>query len=657
MSKKNILIFIYCLAAVFSFFAGVVLAGDNRLPVLLTSTAGFLLFAAAGFKFRREFINERIGREEQLYSVVSNSGAVFFMADTHGGLIYADNGCRSLEKKISPDCSTSEFSSIFPYLHEESKFISLREQLGSEGGVCRFETEHDCPTGQRIVLSHTLQELYAPDGCVCALAGTIRDISVLREAQDALAKEGRYFDAVLDGVEEAVFVYDLEGNLLKVNKRVADFAGTGDPELCRGINLHNYLAPHVSDAAMQGVRDIIGSGKDCCLQIPVTNSSGEKVLLDVRNYLCRDESGNPEAIVGFARRASRQTEHHETDIVKGDSSMMQILCHELRTPLAGIIGSLHVLDTKVHDPEAKEYIQKCVVSVERFKNVVNSSLKGLAGSPDEAEKESLDPAACFGKAVELFLPAVSIQNRNITLSIGSGLPEAVFCRRNSLPQALFSLINKGLEFFPDSDISAGVKMCAAFEGCPSIAFYVSGYRHNASTEDNIYVESLENAAGTIGAELYFEPGATTEFGFKIPVAPDGSNKAKDIESVQDLRIMLAEDDISSQVFMRRKLESWGHMVRTASTGVEVINYMKEHEYDLVLMDLQMPEMNGFDAIASIRECESPRNRIPIIVMSAYGRESDFERMSDLGVDDYIVKPVSTDDLEKALERLVSLGRL
>lgn len=99
MSKKNILISIYCLAAFFSFFAGVVLAGDNRLPVLLTSTAGFLLFAAAGFKFRREFIKERIGREEQLYSVVSNSGAVFFMADTHGGLIYVDNGCRSLEKK------------------------------------------------------------------------------------------------------------------------------------------------------------------------------------------------------------------------------------------------------------------------------------------------------------------------------------------------------------------------------------------------------------------------------------------------------------------------------------------------------------------------------------------------------------------------------
>ncbi|GKT29003.1 response regulator [Aduncisulcus paluster] len=108
--------------------------------------------------------------------------------------------------------------------------------------------------------------------------------------------------------------------------------------------------------------------------------------------------------------------------------------------------------------------------------------------------------------------------------------------------------------------------------------------------------------------------------------------------------------------MRKKLEGWGHSVRTASTGVEVLNHINSEEFDLVLMDLQMPEMNGFDAISSIRTGSPEVQELPIIVMSAYGRESDFKKMSDLGVNDYIAKPVSTEELEKPLHDLESWDR-
>ncbi|WP_419778595.1 response regulator [Maridesulfovibrio sp.] len=341
-----------------------------------------------------------------------------------------------------------------------------------------------------------------------------------------------------------------------------------------------------------------------------------------------------------------------------DPALMQILCHEMRTPLAGMIGSLHVLDKMNIGPEAREYVRKCTLSAERFKDAVNNLLSGMSGSFDPSEKEFIDPSACIGKAVELFVPATSIQNRNINLSICSGVPETIFCDRKGLSQALFCLINNGLELFPNSDISVGLRLTSNedADSDSALAFYVSGTGCNSLPEHEIFVECLQLTTEGIGADLYFESEPRIEIGFKVKVKQSGKSVSDVERPVHSLRIMLAEDDISSQVFMRKKLENWGHLVRTATNGWEVINCMADQDYDLVLMDLQMPEMNGFDAIAAIREKESPDKRIPIIVMSAYGRESDFQRMSDLGVDDYIAKPVNTEMLRKSMERLEELGR-
>ncbi|NDV25781.1 response regulator [Desulfovibrio sp. JC010] len=649
-------ILIRCLLGVLFLACALFFAGDNWLPVLLVSAAGLFLIVHGGLKLRDAFLDERSFREEQLYSVVGNSGAAFYMTGPCGKLLFADGNCRSLERKLAAGSVDKDCPILLSHLADESAILDIQAKLSSGEGIYEFQTEHNIPGGERLVLNHTLQEIYSADGSVSALAGTIRDVSPQHDACNALAREERYLETVMNGADEAVFVHDLEGNFLKVNKVFSDFAGAGSPELCKGTNLHNYLGSQVAEQALQGIRDVVASGEKRSIQAQAINSNGEQLLLDMRGYLCRDEYGEPEAIVGFARKAKEQDE--ACAVADGaDPALMQVLCHEMRTPLAGIIGSLHVLDKMDLAPEAKGYVHKCVVSAERFKDVVNHSLSGLTGKFNPAEMESLDPAACFGKAVELFLPAVSIQNRNITLSIGSGLPDTIMCSRKGLSQTLFCLINNGLEFFPDSDVAAGVKMLPSADSASIISFYVSGTGHNAGAESDIYVECLEKTVDTIGAELYFHPGKKAELGFSLKLEQGVKTDGKDTLPVQDLRILLAEDDISSQVFMRKKLEGWGHLVRTAATGIEVLNHMEDQDYDLVLMDLQMPEMNGFDAIASIRDAESPENRIPIIVMSAYGRESDFQRMSDLGVDDYIAKPVSTEELEKALERLAALGRL
>ncbi|WP_041721941.1 response regulator [Maridesulfovibrio salexigens] len=656
MSKNIRFVLLYASVAVLLFSAALFLPGPYW-EVKLSLFIGWLtLMAMAAWKLQAFYVDQDLRQIQQTASILRNSGACFYTTDAQGELIFSDDACSDLERKIFGKVDNDAHSRLLSHFHSKEGLDNIFKEISSGGGVYRFEEDLPAADGRTVRLSHVLQPTYCADGNVSGFAGIIRDISEQERAHAESEMWQRYLGAALDSAPGTMFIHDLEGNFLRVSHKFADFAGIA-PEMCIGTNIYDYLAPQIADQFLERIHDIAAGGSDFAMQIPAINSRGERLRLDVRHFLIRNDKGEAEAIVGCARRIDNKKMDIRPAKSGGDEVFMQAICHEMRTPLAGIIGSLHVLDHMNLSPEAKEYVHKCVVSAERFKDVVNNSLSDLAGNYDPQEFESLDPAVCLEKSAELFLPAASIQNRKINLSIGLGLPDAIVCNRKVLSQTLFCLINSGLEIFPDSDITAGVKLASPADGNSLISFYVSGEGCVPVLSGGSFSGCLEQNAKVIGGELYFEDGSTAELGFRIKVPAGKDTDDQEFSPVQSLRIILAEDDISSQVFMRKKLEGWGHSVRTASTGVEVLNHINSEEFDLVLMDLQMPEMNGFDAISSIRTGSPQVRELPIIVMSAYGRESDFKKMSDLGVNDYIAKPVRTEELEKALARLRELGQI
>ncbi|MFW5499754.1 MULTISPECIES: response regulator [unclassified Maridesulfovibrio] len=656
MSKNIRFVLLYASVAVLLFSAALFLP-DSYWEVKLSLFICWLtLLAMAAWKLHAFCVDQDLRQTQQTASILRNSGACFYTTDAQGALIFSDDACSDLERKIFGKVDNGAHSRLLNHFHSEDGLETIFKEISSGDGVYRFEADLTAADGQLVRLSHVLQPTYCAGGNISGFSGIILDISLQERACAESALWQRYLVAALDSAPGTMFIHDLEGNFLKVSQKFADFAGIA-PEMCIGTNIYDYLAPQIADQFLERLQDIAAGGNEFTMQIPAINSRGERLRFDVHHFLIRNDKGEPEAIVGCARRIDNKQMDIRPAKSGGDEALMQAICHEMRTPLAGIIGSLHVLDHMDLSPEAKEYVHKCVVSAERFKDVVNNSLSDLAGNHDLQKFESLDPAACLEKSAELFLPAASIQNRKINLSIGLGLPDAIVCNRKVLNQTLFCLINSALEIFPDSDITAGVKMAPPIDSNSVISFFVSGKRCVPVLSGGSFSGCLEQNAKVIGGELYFEDGGTAELGFRIKVPAGKEGADHELTPMQSLRIILAEDDISSQVFMRKKLEGWGHSVRTASTGVEVLSYINNEEFDLVLMDLQMPEMNGFDAISSIRTGSPEVREIPIIVMSAYGRESDFKKMSDLGVNDYIAKPISTEELEKALARLRELGQI
>jgi CheY-like chemotaxis protein len=125
------------------------------------------------------------------------------------------------------------------------------------------------------------------------------------------------------------------------------------------------------------------------------------------------------------------------------------------------------------------------------------------------------------------------------------------------------------------------------------------------------------------------------------------------QHLQGLHILLAEDNVVNQKLAVRLLEKWGHTVTVVSTGKDVLTALAQQSFDLILMDVQMPEMDGLEATVAIRLQERrSATHVPIIAMTANAMQGDAEQCRAAGMDDYIAKPMRPDDLYTAISRVL-----
>jgi CheY-like chemotaxis protein len=145
----------------------------------------------------------------------------------------------------------------------------------------------------------------------------------------------------------------------------------------------------------------------------------------------------------------------------------------------------------------------------------------------------------------------------------------------------------------------------------------------------------------------------TSLGVVEEVKPAASDSSPTPAEMRPLRILLAEDSATNQRLAVGILSKWGHCVVVANNGREAVAAVEKESFDLVLMDVQMPEMDGYQATAIIRELEAGKNsRIPIVAMTAHAMKGDREECLAAGMDGYVAKPIRIAELEQVIDEVV-----
>ena len=372
--------------------------------------------------------------------------------------------------------------------------------------------------------------------------------------------------------------------------------------------------------------------------------------------------------------------------------------HELRTPLGGISGMTRLLLETADNDELREGLEAIRQSVRALERIVGD-LGEL--SRVEAGRLALSPRVCDLRAeLEPFLRHYAVQSQlrafGFAYRLEPGLPPRVVGDPDRLRRILSNLVENAFASTQKGSVTVGVAPApgqdaaggGTAEGRVRLAFTVADtgpgiaaerlgavFEPFAAGEDALTRPSGDTGlglavarrlAGLMGGDLSVasESGRGSVFTLTLPCdlpAGDRPEAARptDVaarpEGTPGLRILLAEDEPVNRIYTVRALQRLGHSVKTAADGREALTMLCREPFDLVLMDIQMPRLNGLDATRLIRSGQVPGlpPSIPVVALTAYAQDEDRDRGLAAGMDEYVVKPFEPDALVAAMARALS----
>jgi PAS domain S-box-containing protein len=643
--------------------------------------------------------------EEKFRSVFENSSLGIFRSTMEGLFLDVNPAIARMLGYDSPGELKREIGSIGAqlYVHPEQRKEIVR-RLAAEGEVLDKEVQYRRKDGVIVTGRLNVKAVRDGSGRVTHLEGFVDDITEQKHLEEELRKSEQRFRLLFENAPLPYQSLDERGYFLDVNKRWLEVLGYAREEVI-GKWFGDFLDPkHVQDFDRN-----FPIFKDACVvddaEFVMVRKDGGTITAQFNGRVQSDNSGTfqrthciftdmtdrkrmEQNLRNLASELEERVRARTADLERANRAKDEFLAnmsHEIRTPMAGVLGLTEIL---LHQ-ESPAKMQRDLELIHNSANSVMSLLNDLFDlsrinqaklefhptqfDPREAVRDSLGPFEFQAKSKEL----------EFILAFDESVPPMILCDRERLAQVIKNLVSNAIKFtdqgFVRIDIRAeerNLDTLLLFVAVSDTGIGIPASKHkdifDAFTQlDPSYSKQyngmglglaiskslVEGMGGEITVSSTQGRGAT--FGFYIPCAK-AAKEHKPVASgiglsdLPPMTILLAEDNAVNRIFLRRALVTAGHKVGEAEDGKHALAKLGDSSYDLVLMDIQMPEMDGVEATRRIRSGKHGRADIPIIALTAYAMKGDREKFLENGMGGYVAKPVDFGELARTIAEVLGI---
>lgn len=578
--------------------------------------------------------------------------------------------------------------------------LSLLDEDGEPSGVHTRE-EHDQASGTWALVR--VQAIRWVDGRLARLE-TITDITDIKRVQEDLHSTSGHLRGILENSPSVITIRDREGRFVLASKRLEEFWDHPASEAF-GKTLAEIFPPDIAANSKREDQDILDNGLPLTKITDLPTKNGHVRTMLLSKFPLRDETGAPDKVCTIAtditervrlERELRAAKEAAEEASRAKSDFLAKVSHEIRTPLSAVLGFSELAEM-AHSTEGRN---RALVGLRdsgrTLLTLVNDilDLSRVESRNIILERIPFDLRRMMESAVGDLTVEAERKGLRLTMEIGRDVPALVQGDPARLRQILVNLVSNAIKFTQEGVVSVtldvvgpnspsraksptgalmgGVQLLLSVQdtgiGIPEDAQHL--VFDNFTQADNstsrkfggtgLGLAICRQLARFMGGDIWVvsEPGAGSTFFVTLPFALDEvpampQAEAKDQAAPKQLRslhVLLAEDTPANTVIAQAFLRRLGHTCRHAANGQEALDFLGRESFDLVLMDVEMPFMDGLEATRRLRAGEAGElNRfVPVLAMTAHALASFHEQCAEAGMNGFVPKPVSFHDLTKIL---------
>jgi PAS domain S-box-containing protein len=506
----------------------------------------------------------------------------------------------------------------------------------------------------------------------------------------------KYSRTLIEASLDPLITINSEGKITDMNQALSNITGI-TREKITGTDFFDYFTDR--EKARQVYQEAFAKGFVVDSPLTIRHKDGKLTDVLFNGSVYRDDRGRVQGIVIVARditarkkfenelieakRKAEKAAQIAEEAVRAKQQFLSNMSHEIRTPMNAIVGFTKVVLKTELTEKQREYINAIKISGDALIVLINDILDLAKVDAGKMTFEQIPFKMSTSVYAMLHLFETKIREKNLELvrELDPNIPEVLIGDPVRLHQIVLNLVSNAIKFTTKGKITVSVRILLEDEKKVRIGFTVADtgigipddkldtifdyFQQATSGTSRVYggtglgLAIVKQLVAAQGGEITVnsKPGVGSEFSFWLEFRKSREGMVKDSddtaeeEQVKNGRILVVEDVALNQLLMRTLLQEAGFELDIASNGKIAVEKLKEKTFDLVLMDLQMPEMNGFAATEHIRK--KLKLDLPIIALTADVTTVDLQRCKELGMNDYISKPIDDKLLFKKINKYLN----